>query len=227
LGTQPGSKTYLRYPGGQLLTRPSGTLECWVYLRDYTLFSIRQLSYIGACQGDVGGLSVTPSGRLELTLWYASTASFTIDSGAVVLPLNTWTHVAMTWGSAGTKLYVNGGEVVSHSNTAGFADWNSQNSVFVFLAEGSYIDEFRVSSIQRTSFNLPSTDLTLTLNMFAGVKIDGPVGTPVSVQSTPSLGPINWVTITNFVLPSQPFILIDYRTPTNPGQFYRVLRTSQ
>src|SRR5439155_24906003 len=34
-GEPSGSSTYLQYPGGQLLSIPSGTLELWVYLTSY------------------------------------------------------------------------------------------------------------------------------------------------------------------------------------------------
>jgi hypothetical protein len=49
-GQPAGSWSYLKYPGGELLTRPTGTLECWVYLTNY-VFTVHQHNYVGECQG--------------------------------------------------------------------------------------------------------------------------------------------------------------------------------
>lgn len=61
------------------------------------------------------------------------------------------------------------------------------------------------------------------VQMFAGVVIDGPIGAQYSVQSTPTLGPSNWTTRTNVTLATQPYIYIDYSSPTNSQQFYRAV----
>jgi concanavalin A-like lectin/glucanase superfamily protein len=113
--------------------------------------------------GDVGGISVSPTGQLEGTIWYTKTNAFNFNSGTVTVPLETWTHVALSWGSAGAKLYRNGVLVGSHPNTGSFADWFGVNSLFVFLGSGDSIDELRVSNIQRTSFNLPVPALAISL----------------------------------------------------------------
>jgi uncharacterized repeat protein (TIGR03803 family) len=60
----------------------------------------------------------------------------------------------------------------------------------------------------------------IAIQMFAGVVINGPVGTNYVIQSTSNLNN-GWTTRTNLALPSQPYIYIDYSSPTNPQQFYR------
>jgi Concanavalin A-like lectin/glucanases superfamily/Immunoglobulin domain len=148
-----GSSSYLNYPGGELLSQQNGTLECWVFLVTYDLY-IHQLNYVGECQGDVGGLSLTPSGQLHGDIWYTIFNPFSFDSGTNVVPLNAWTHLALSWGDAGAKLYINGSLVGTHSNTGSFASWFGSDSLFVFLGSSNHIDELRVSNIQRTNFNL-------------------------------------------------------------------------
>jgi len=63
----------------------------------------------------------------------------------------------------------------------------------------------------------------VSLELFAGVVIDGPIGAQYSVQSTASLNPPSWTTRTNVTLATQPYIYIDYGSPTNSQQFYRAL----
>jgi hypothetical protein len=57
--------------------------------------------------------------------------------------------------------------------------------------------------------------------MYAGLDIVGAVGAIYNIQSTSDLGSTNWTTLTNVALPSQPYIYIDYASPTNSKQFYR------
>ena len=61
------------------------------------------------------------------------------------------------------------------------------------------------------------------VEMFAGVVVNGPIGAEYSVQSTPTLNPPNWTTRTNVTLATQPYIYIDYGSPTNSQQFYRAV----
>ena len=63
---------------------------------------------------------------------------------------------------------------------------------------------------------------TTDIKMFAGVIVNGPLGTNYLIQSTTNLSNTNaWTIRTNLALPSQPYIYIDYSSPTNRQQFYR------
>jgi hypothetical protein len=65
---------------------------------------------------------------------------------------------------------------------------------------------------------------TTAIRMFAGIVVNGPVGTNYLIQAGSNLGaPTNWTTLTNIALPSQPYIYIDYNTPFNSQQFYRAV----
>jgi hypothetical protein len=74
-------------------------------------------------------------------------------------------------------------------------------------------------SITSASANLASVGIA----MFAGVIVDGPIGSNYLIQSASSLNSTDWTTLTNVALPTQPYIYIDYTSPTNPLQFYRAV----
>jgi hypothetical protein len=52
--------------------------------------------------------------------------------------------------------------------------------------------------------------------------VDGPLGSNYFIQAASNLTG-NWTTLTNVALPSQPYIYIDYNSPTNAQQFYRAV----
>jgi concanavalin A-like lectin/glucanase superfamily protein/immunoglobulin I-set domain protein len=62
---------------------------------------------------------------------------------------------------------------------------------------------------------------TVDIKMFAGIIINGVVGTNYTIESTSALQATNWMILTNTALPSLPYIYIDYSSITNPLQFYR------
>ena len=154
VGQPSGSLTYLKYPGGQLLSQTNGTLEFWVYITSYGkgMGLVDQGLYYNACGGWTFNMTMDSTGILSSAPW----AAFSVNSGAYKVPLNSWTHLAVTWGSAGAKLYINGVLVGSDTNT-GMPASGYGGSVIVRLGSDvgtNMIDELRISNIQRTSFNL-------------------------------------------------------------------------
>jgi Immunoglobulin domain len=63
----------------------------------------------------------------------------------------------------------------------------------------------------------------MAVQMYAGVVLDGPSGAKYSIQAAPVVNPASWITLTNVTLGTQPFIYIDYSSPTNSKQFYRAV----
>ena len=68
-----------------------------------------------------------------------------------------------------------------------------------------------------------ATFTTVDIAMFAGVIVNGPIGSNYLIQAVSSLSGTNWRSLTNVALPTQPYIYIDYSTPTNTKQFYRAI----
>ena len=62
-----------------------------------------------------------------------------------------------------------------------------------------------------------ATLASVDIKMFAGVIVNGPLGSNYLIQASANL--LNgWTTLTNVALPTQPYIYIDYRSPTNSAQ---------
>lgn len=61
-----------------------------------------------------------------------------------------------------------------------------------------------------------------TTGLFAGILVEGPLGSNYLIQAASNLTG-NWTTLTNVVLPSRPYIYMDYSSATNSQQFYRAL----
>ena len=148
-----GSASYLKY-SGELLSQDDGTLEFWVFLTSYGggLSLVDQGLNYGLCEGWTFGMSVSSVGQLSAVTWVAG--AFQMNSGTAIVPLNTWTHVAATWGSTGAKLYINGVQVGSDANTGRIPDSGYDGSVMLRLGTHAgittWIDELRISNIQRT-----------------------------------------------------------------------------
>lgn len=152
VGEPAGSTTYLEYPGGQLLSQANGTIEGWIYLTSWGTILVSQGPYFVSCGGWTFHLEVWADGSLHSEAW----AAFGVTSDTTV-PLDTWTHVAATWGGTGAKLYINGALVGSDTNTGMPASgWGG--SVLVRFgsnpSSGNTVDELRISNVQRTTFNV-------------------------------------------------------------------------
>ena len=61
----------------------------------------------------------------------------------------------------------------------------------------------------------------LEIESYAGIKLLGVVGRTYRIEATPANGPVNWQTLTNVVLPSNPYIWIDYGSPAAGQRLYR------
>jgi len=61
----------------------------------------------------------------------------------------------------------------------------------------------------------------LDIDLYAGIKILGVPGRTYRIEATPASGPPNWHTLTNLVLPSNPYIWIDYQSPDVAARLYR------
>ncbi len=152
VGQPAGSPSYLEYPGGELLSVPDGSLEFYVYLTAYgpsNISLLEQGQYYHSCGGWTFGMFVSSTGQLSAEAW----AAFSMNSGTAVVPINTWTHVAATWGSTGAKLYINGTLVGSDVNTGSPASGYGSSVMMLLGTHTGYsgcVDELRISNIQRT-----------------------------------------------------------------------------
>ena len=65
---------------------------------------------------------------------------------------------------------------------------------------------------------------TLQVQLYSGVIVTGVVNVPYALQATTNLAVTNgWVTLTNFNLPANPWLFLDYDSPQFGKRFYRTL----
>jgi hypothetical protein len=65
----------------------------------------------------------------------------------------------------------------------------------------------------------------LNLSMYAGLTLQGQVGATVQINYENILNSTNWLPLTNFALPSGPYLFIDTSSPKSPQRFYQAVFT--
>lgn len=112
--TFAGANTFVSVPQTQT-ARPSGTIMMWVHPTSLSnggrLFYHQQPGVANQLV-----LALDSSGRVYFQTTNDGTKGFLSSS---TLPLNQWSHVAVTWSSSGQQIYVNGTAAGSGTNTAG------------------------------------------------------------------------------------------------------------
>ena len=78
-----------------------------------------------------------------------------------------------------------------------------------------------VANQSGAAMSTPATLTTVDIKLFAGIIINGVVGTNYTLQSSPVLAATDWTTLNNFDLISTPSVYIDYSSITNEIEYYR------
>ncbi len=150
------NQNFVMYPFSKDLTS-AATIEFWIKPESYDmgLVCINWGTTTSApSAGYVFHSSINPEGKIRISSWNGQGGGLLV--GNTVLPLNTWTHVAISWGTT-TKIYINGkidGQMTGVFNPSASGSciylpyWGSSKSVT--------IDEFHVSNIQRTDAEIAS-----------------------------------------------------------------------
>ena len=63
----------------------------------------------------------------------------------------------------------------------------------------------------------------LDLKMLAAVYLSATNGSRYRIDAATELAPTNWITVTNVTITTQPYIYVDYASPTNTYKFYRAV----
>ncbi len=139
-----GTGDYLTFPSNSQFAYGTGnfTIECWVYFAAGS--SYRQIFSNRPTPGSVsseGSLAINPSNGLS---WYTNT--FIIDY-TTSIGTNQWVHVAICRNGSSLKVFANGVQVGSTTNSD-----NLTSTSFTIGANGNgseafngYIDEFRIT----------------------------------------------------------------------------------
>jgi hypothetical protein len=121
-------------------------------------------------------------------------------------------------GSIGTNYTLQSRATLQSSN-----QWATLTNFTLSVKPYTYIDFGSLTNPQQyylLSVTNGATPPTPALDLFTSLIIYGPIGLNYSVQG---LGNSGWTTLTNVNLQTQPYIYIDYNSPTNPQQSYRAV----
>lgn len=147
---QFGSSNFIQYTLGSL---SQGTIELWIkpdVAPSVTPIGLLTVNWSNTATMPGSGYILhmsTPGGSLQTSAWPGGGAigSTSLTSGGV------WTHVAASWGAAGTKVYVNG--VLDGSSPAPMSiGFNPVNYVYLnYWGNSNFtglMDELQISNIQ-------------------------------------------------------------------------------
>ncbi len=152
----------------------AGTVEMWVYPKKFAkgLLNINwnyTKSYPPA--GHVFHLSLDSLGKVSLGTWgYSVSNSF---KGNTKLPLNTWTHVTVTWGDS-TRIYINGKLDMTSALLCRPAIRTQAYFYLPYWGDSTgYFDEFHVSKIKRTGAEIEARIFAFNPNKIYSVTPGG------------------------------------------------------
>ncbi len=143
-----GAGDFIRYPWASL---PQGTIEMWVNPdASSTGFSLLTMNVNNTTSMPGAGyymhVGLTATNRfVSISTWPAGSAT-----GATSIPLGAWTHIAMTWSSTSSQIYVNG--VADGPASGGLSTGNGYFYLNYWGTTGfsGMIDELHISNIVRT-----------------------------------------------------------------------------
>jgi len=182
------------------------------------------LNYLrGICYGSGTFVAVSPltkvilqSGYLEavppsigiqpksVAIYEGGTARFTVTAFGTPPLSYQWRHEGMP---------------VSGATTASLMITNA-----VLGNSGSY--DVIVSNLAGTAFSRPAVLNVswLSIASFAGLRLQGQVGSSIRIEYIENVDNNNWLFLTNIVLPANPYIWIDYDSPNSSRRFYQAER---
>jgi len=131
-----------------------GTIEMWIKPCRYSI-GILNLNWNNASStpsaGHIMNLGLNNDGNLTYGVWGGNMEKTPV--GKSTIPLNEWSHIAVSWSSRGTKLYVNGVVDASTDVNCWPAFW--KGSVYAYLnfwgdADLGFVDDLHISKTART-----------------------------------------------------------------------------
>ncbi len=136
---------------------PEGTIEFWTRPFTYPctiLWFQWYLSHAPPQGGYILGLQITEEGKLRYRFWNGVAGPPEFESKSSV-PLEQWTHVAVSWGPDWSKIYLNGRlDTTVAGNAYPAMGWGGSNSLYVYLngwgGDLGCLDEFHLSRVQRS-----------------------------------------------------------------------------
>ncbi len=142
---------WIRYtPSGLSQIQNAGTIEFFISPSAYnTDLLCLQWYYTNSppSSGYVFNIHINSEGRITYSVWNGQGDGGLTSNTSI--PLNWWSHVAITWDNTGSRIFING-EIVADTTAR---IWPS-SPIYVYLGfwgmNSFLIDEFRISKVART-----------------------------------------------------------------------------
>lgn len=170
----PASSLNTLIGSNTLTSTATFTLECWIYQTQRQTWAtypcmMGEMQLTGTGTGWTFG--PTNTGNLQF-FWYDGANK--TATGNTVIPLNTWTHIAVSFSNGAIKLFVNGNqETISGTTTLttmgasqGYLAFGMVNSGGASTGYYGYISNFRVAktAVYTASFTPSTTPITAITN---------------------------------------------------------------
>src|SRR5439155_13421866 len=100
---------------------------------------------------------------------------------------------------------------------------NPANNTQAIVSKGGFLS--LSLSLIVAGFSVPASNAPaqLDLQMYAGISIQGTIGGSYNVQYTQPLNSTNWLSLTNIILPSSPYLFVDTTGTNRAKRFYRAV----
>jgi sugar lactone lactonase YvrE len=100
---------------------------------------------------------------------------------------------------------------------------NPTNNTQTIVSQGGFISG--ALSLIVAGFSVPASNppAQLGLQIYPGVSIQGAVGGLYNVQYSEAAGGSNWISLTNIILPSSPYLFVDTAITNHAQRFYRAV----
>jgi hypothetical protein len=159
-----GSGDYLSLPNNSALSPQGGDfcIEAWIY----PLALPSQYAHIYASNSTAGVVTYINSNG---TVSIGYSGNFEIAVSATAIPLNAWTHVAFTRSGTTVRIFLNGVQSASATNSTTFSSTVVGTIAFVtgFNSLNGYMSDVRFvkgSAVYTSAFTPPSAPLTAITN---------------------------------------------------------------
>ena len=160
------------------------TIECWVY---HTKLSEQQ-TYVGDAYGNSAGVYFYLTGTNKIAMYYSSQIA---ESSSTTMPIRKWVHIAASRSSGTLKLFQDGIEVVSSSDSANLTETQLNIGDTTGGSSGSmhgYMSNVRIlkgTGLYTSNFTPPTSPLTnITNTVFLGCQSETVAGL-ASVHPSP------------------------------------------
>lgn len=162
-----GTSDYITFTGTSDLAFGTGnfTVECWIY-RTITTVTNHPIFTTGYGGGTGSDFFLNLNSTFNVSILVGGSAAIT---GTLVVPVNTWTHVAVVKNSNTTSIYINGILDTSASDTRNYTQLGTFGIGYANRAStlryGGFISNLRVvkgTALYTSNFTPSTTPLTTT-----------------------------------------------------------------